>query len=179
MAFLRERLSLAWPTRSSRLASSASSSAMRSPAWVMASSCWRACLGEGQHSRDAFAILAFEALEQVQAFFHLVQAARVELDAFQVVAQIASELFQALEQRLRLLPPGQPGSGRGAPRLPRALTVCPNRSVAAGDLGMPFIQQQDGLLRQRGQALRRWPGGCARRAVLLPRRAAGGRLRSR
>ena len=68
-----------------------SSSAMRSSGMgdAFQLSCVR--LGEDQHGFDGAAVLAFEVVDQIQAFFHLFQAARVEFDLFQVILQVAAE----------------------------------------------------------------------------------------
>ena len=158
--------------------SSASSSAMRSSAWRDRLQLDRRPLGVGQHLFDRVAVLALQAVDQVQALFDLLQASRVELDRVAVALELARQVVQqrgrprpscsprrrrvridARQPRQRLL-----GQARAGPARPAA------RRRSAG-------QQLHGLAAQGGQLLGVGQAAPLRLQLVVFARARGVRRR--
>ena len=87
---LRGKLASQFGSSSSRPPSFSSSSAMRSVACAMVSSSWRAFSAKARTASIEPPYLRCSLWSQVQAFLRLLQAAGVELDPFQVIAQFAA-----------------------------------------------------------------------------------------
>ena len=79
--------------------SAASSSAMRPEAVVMVSNCFAGIDSEGDDGLDAAAVLALQAVDQVEAFLHFLQPLGVVFDRLQVIAQAAGQVGEGLFQR--------------------------------------------------------------------------------
>ncbi len=117
--------------------SAVSSSAIRSAAVEIVSSCLRESTAKAITASMLAAVFALQAADQVEALFDLLQALGVELDRLEVIAQAAGQVGQVFFQGGGLCSQRGPGCCRSAPVYVSAWTTWPIRSVEAGDSGVP------------------------------------------
>ena len=123
-----------------------------------------------EHLFDRVAVLALQAVDQVQALLDLLQPPRVELDAVAVVAQLAADVVQQRGRLAQLLEQSRPRSGRCARAAVSACSAEPSASSAPAAVSSspPEISRLR-LGAQLRTVAPHWPAACAPRPVPLPR----------